>query len=231
VAITLYTGSPGHGKTTALAIQARQCLLASERIFKQTGHIRILRTNILLSPKIELRYKRFIQYFSDIRQMPTWKDCDIIIDEMSLYFDAQSWEKLPFAIKKYLRLHRHYDVNIYAAVQDFNTIDITVRRLTTRLYHSTKIFSTREPSPYLPPIRFPFSINRLGLVTRTHWELEKEYYEYDRWEFVVYLRRHFSIFDTRQEVPDQPLSPILKYQREIHYIGGERDGVIEKKYI
>ena len=231
MAITLFTGYPGHGKTTALAVKAKECLNSSLSLYKKHNVIRPLYTNIVFSPKIEEEYARFIKYFDDIREMPTWKDCDIFIDEMSLYFDSQQWEKLPLSIKRYLRLHRHYDVNIYAAVQDFNTVDITVRRLTTRLYHSVKILSTREPSPFLPPIRFPFSLNRLGLVTKSHWELEKEHYEYDSWEFRLYTKSAFSIFDTRQEIPDQPLPVIFKHWREIEYVGGDKSGLRTGRYI
>ena len=162
MAIILYTGLPGHGKTTALARQALKSLKFSEKIYKQNQHVRPVYSNILFSDKINERYGHFIEYFDDIQLMHTWKDCDIFIDEMSLYFDSQNWEKLQFRTKKYLRLHRHYDVNIYGAVQDFTTIDITVRRLTTRMFHLIKFIGTREPSPYLPPIRFPFNLASIG---------------------------------------------------------------------
>jgi len=84
MAITLFSGSPGHGKTTALARQALRCMKFSEKLNQKYQVIRPIYSNIVFSPLIEEKYRHLIIYFDDIVAIPTFKDCDIFIDEMSL---------------------------------------------------------------------------------------------------------------------------------------------------
>jgi len=207
------TGLPGSGKTTKLAEMMLYRLKDAKKIEKRTGFIRQVRTNIRLSPLIEKEYGRYIAYFDDIYTMPQWKDCDIFIDELSTYFDSQEWEKLPRGIKKYLRLHRHYNVNIYGIAQDFKTIDNSFRRLTSNLYFMLRVFGTKEPSKYEKPPTYPFIFTIQYEVDKKFWELEKEMYQYIGSEWHFFTRSVFKIFDTTQELPEQIPPPLNREVR------------------
>jgi hypothetical protein len=227
MSITLYTGAPGHGKTTALARKTNDLLRISAKEYKKYATIRKLYSNIKFSPDFYQKYSQYIIYYNDINNIIYWKDCDIIIDEMSLYFDSQNWERFNPLVKRYLRLHRHYGVNIYAAVQDFMTIDVTVRRLTTRLYNMRKLFGTSEPNPHIKQ-RFPFILSVMGEVKPTHYEIERNFYEYDSNSYEFFTSKDFSIFDTREDLPASPTAPkIYRKQATIYYDG---DKIIKESH-
>jgi len=211
--IRIYTGLPGSGKTTKLASIALMKLKESRKIEQNTGFHRSLRTNIKFSPEIELQYADLIEYFVDIYDMPTWKDCDIIIDEISTYFDSQEWEHLPRQIKRYLKLHRHYRVNIYGIAQDFLTVDKNFRRLTSQLFLMLRVFGTAEPMPFEKQKKYPFVFSIQYEVDKKFWELEKEMYQYIGSEWHLFTPGTFKIFDTSQEIPEQVPPPLRRIQR------------------
>lgn len=210
--ITVYTGLPGSGKTTRLARTLYQTLMQNKRDFDKYQILRPIYTNIKLMPHVEDRFSDFINYFTDIYQLPNWRQCDIFIDELAVYFDAHDWERLPNNIKAYLRLHRHYNVNIYAVAQDFLTIDRSFRRLVKELYAMDRICGTREPS-LIRPVKRPFIFSLQRLVDPKHYELEKEHYQYLQTWYNLFTKKDFSIFDTTQDLPEQPLPPLRKRVR------------------
>jgi hypothetical protein len=225
MAITAFTGAPGHGKTTALASEALQLLQRNNRYYDEQNpeNTRILYSNIKFNSEIEEKYSHLIIYFSDIIEMPTWKKCDIIIDELSLYFDSHDWATIPRQMKRYLRMHRHYEVDIYGAAQDFMTVDPSLRRLTTRLINTEKtILATREPQSFRPPAKYPFAVCRLGIVKPSHRELERHHYEYEQKWTEIYTRKHFKIFDTKEELPPIDLPPKYKRPQNVHYVEDEK---------
>lgn len=229
--IVVYTGLPGSGKTARLALMALKRLQYARSV-SRNGHVRRVYSNIKFAPHIEERYAQHIHYFDDIYDMPNWKDCDIIIDELAIYFDSREWENLPRSIKRYLRLHRHYGVNIYGAAQDFLTVDNAVRRLCAHLFHLNKKLSSAEPSPYHRNTKFPFCISTSNEVLPSLWGVEKEHYEYTGFpSFYFFTRKHFSVFNTREELPEQPPAPRVKHYVDIIYQGGPRAGQRDQKYI
>jgi len=129
MSIEVYTGNPGHGKSTYLAYVAIQKLKEAEDIYHKYGKTRHIYSNIRFNKDIELAYSRYIIYFDDLENISDFRKSDIFIDEISLFFDSHNWEALPRRTKKFLRLHRHYGVNIYGATQDFKTVDPSFRRL------------------------------------------------------------------------------------------------------
>lgn len=225
MAIRMYSGLPGSGKTTKLAQIALEKLEQYPKLEKQ-GELRTLRSNIKFSDEIENKYLKYIEYFEDIYDMPNWHDSDIFIDEAAVYFDSRSWEMMPKGIRRFLFTHRHLGCELYMIAQDFTTIDNSFRRLTANLYYVHKILSTREPSYHGKPIKRPFNLARIGTVKKAYWHMEKEHYQYEQQQLTLFTRKHFAIFDTRQSLPEQDLPPLIKQVRVC-----PEDGYTRTKYI
>jgi len=109
--IYVYTGLPGSGKTTKLAQLALRKLKEAQRLERKYSYVRKVYTNIKFSKEIELKYERYIEYFEEIHSMHTWRDCDIFIDELAVYFDSREWESLPRSIKKFCSMTTHRIIN------------------------------------------------------------------------------------------------------------------------
>lgn len=199
--IEVYSGNPGSGKTSYLSRIAHNCLKKSLARFEKSGKVRFLYSNIKFNPELELKYKRFIKYFDDLENIADIKNSDIIIDEISLYFDSHNWESLPRRTKKYLRLHRHYNVNIFGATQDFKTVDPSFRRLVAKdnLYYFDRFWASREPDPDLPPMKYPYLFTVRRRVRFDCYDDEKIDYRFTGYKFCLFLRKDFNVFDTHQE--------------------------------
>lgn len=220
--IEVYTGEPGACKTTALARKAKQCLIFNEKTHLATGYKKKVLSNIRFSSTLYERYLPYIEYFDDLEDVDSMRDCDIFIDEVSLYFDAHNWEALPRRVKKFLRLHRHYGVNIYGASQDFKTVDPSFRRLVAKghLYYFDRIIGTEEPNPAKPPQTFPYVLSVRRTVKIKDYDAEAIEYRYTGFKPFLFTNKDFSIFDTHQEfdlgainITSEGYSDLIKYQR------------------
>jgi len=200
--IEVYSGNPGSGKTSYLARKALERLRENRDIFIATGYKKTVRSNILFSEAINSEFGDFIQYFQDLEDIDSLRDVDLFIDEISLYFDSHNWEALPRRTKKFLRLHRHYGVNIYGAAQDFKSVDPSFRRLVDKgnLYLFDRITASGEPSPSKPDPLLPYLFTIRRQVKATSFDDEKIEYRYigiGKWCF--FTKKDFSIFNTHQE--------------------------------
>jgi len=229
MSIYAYTGLPGACKTTRLAQLLLAKLEVAQHIYNKTGFIRKVYTNIKLSPLIEKRYGTFIEYFIDVHDMVQWRQCDIFIDELSTYFDSQEWEKLPSGIKRYLKLHRHYNVMIYGIAQDFLTIDKNFRRLTKEMFYLHRVIGTKEPQPHEPAPKHPIVFTIQYSVDKKFWEFEKEGYKYLNSQWHFFTKKDFQIFDTTQELPEPPTRPLKRVQR--HWYNNGKIEYTQTRYI
>lgn len=220
--IEVYTGNPGSGKTTYLARKAVQCLKENHNVYLKTGYKKKVLSNIHFSKDLHSRYPQYIEYFTDLEDVDSLRDCDIFIDEISLYFDSQNWESLPRRTKKFLRLHRHYGVNIYGAAQDFKTVDPNFRRLVHQgsLYLFDRITASREPNPARPPIKLPYLFTIRRQVHVLDYAEEKNEYRYTGLRPFWFRTKDFAVFDTHQEFDlgaiqetTEGYTDLIKYQR------------------
>lgn len=213
--ITVYTGLPGSGKTVQLVQKCVDTLQRNATLYKKYNVIRKVYTNLPLSPFIVKKASFLLEQFKDIYSMPQWKDCDIFIDELAVYFDSHDWERLPQEIKAYLRLHRHYKVQITAVAQDFLTVDKSFRRLVNHLYHINRIMGFGEPTLDKPNPKRPWLFSWYAEVKQEHYEIEKEHYQYIPMtrSYELYRKKNFCLYDTHADLPEQPLPPLRKIVR------------------
>lgn len=202
MSIEVYTGNPGSGKTTFLARQALKRLKINKSVFEQTGYKKTVRSNIYFHNDIKDTFGDFVQYFQDLEDIDKLRDCDLFIDEISLYFDSHNWEALPRRTKKFLRLHRHYGVNIFGASQDFKAVDNSFRRLVDKgnLYYFDRVTASGEPNPAKPDSLAPYLYTVRRIVKATSYDDEKVDYRFLGWgKHLLFTKRDFNIFDTHQE--------------------------------
>jgi hypothetical protein len=211
--ITIYTGLPGSGKTLELAKVALQILKRNKKFFDESGIRRKIWSNVKFSEEVHEHYGDFIEYWTDLAQVEKLRDVDVFMDEMASYFDSTQWANMPLSMKRWLQLHRHYGIEVYGVTQEFAMIDISVRRLTNKVYILSKLFGSRDPSPTKAPVKKVF-----GLIVK--WEVDPETfgedkfnYKYQGFELGLIRRKYVDVYDTRAEIEMGAYPPLQHIER------------------
>lgn len=122
MAVKVFFGVPGSGKTTHAAMIAARCK----------------RKNIPCFANFPCRGT--YQYESSDLGRFEIKNGVILIDEAAIDFNNRAYKSLPQDTIKYLKYYRHYGIkDIYIYSQAFDDMDITLRRLATEYYHIKRI--------------------------------------------------------------------------------------------
>ena len=118
MALKIFFGSPGSGKTThAAMIVARN---------EKKG-----------IPTFSNVYIRGAYQYNANEDLGTYYigDCDLIIDEAGIEFNSRNYKNLHQKIIEVLKLYRHFNIrDIYVYSQAPDDMDITIRRLGTEIY-------------------------------------------------------------------------------------------------
>ena len=99
----VFTGKESSGKSLMLASYALRLLKRNVLWYKKYGWLRPLYSNLLFSQAVSDKYKGFIHYWSDIREIIGKTGIDVIHDEISTDFSALKREPLPRSINQWLR--------------------------------------------------------------------------------------------------------------------------------
>ena len=108
---------PGTGKTTLCASLVRKSIIENKKIYSNVP--------IRGAIKIDLKKMGYVEI----------RDATLIIDEGGAELGNRNWHKnLDENNIRFLKKHRHYNVDVYVLSQTWNDVDNKLRDLTTSLY-------------------------------------------------------------------------------------------------
>lgn len=140
MAVSLYFGLPGCGKTTLM------CAMAYKAV--RTGSYR----NVYCNVHIAVPGVTYID--NDCIGRYDISDAQILIDEATLFADSRAYKSFDEGKLSYFLQHRHYNVDILLFTQQWDGVDRKIRVITDRVYYVFKgmllgrWFSTYYRIPY-----------------------------------------------------------------------------------
>lgn len=142
MAVSLYFGLPGCGKTTMLARLAYKAVKA--------GRYKYVYANVYLNiPGVT-----YID--NDIIGTYNLHDCLILIDEATLFADNRSYKEFSRERIQYFLMHRHYNADIVLFTQQWDGVDRKIRVITDRVYY---VFKGRLLGHWISAVwRIPYGI-------------------------------------------------------------------------
>lgn len=145
--ISLYFGSPGAGKSTTAAWLA----------YKKFG-----------KRPVYANFDCAFTYRFDVSQLGLVqfpRGSLILVDEAGICFNNRKFKTMPMHVIEFLKLHRHYGVDIAFFSQSWEDVDITIRRLATHLYYIRKL-------PFFTMIRH---VNSFVFIDKEKHQIQEGY--------------------------------------------------------
>ena len=126
MAVSLFFGLPGAGKTTILAAKAKQAV--------RSKRYKYVYSNVYLTiPGVTFIDNECIGKYD-------LSDCLLLIDEATLFADSRSYKEFSKDKMQYFLLHRHYNADIILFTQQWDGVDRKIRVITDRVYYIYKGF-------------------------------------------------------------------------------------------
>lgn len=191
--ITVF-GSIGCGKTTFAARIVKECIKQKRPVFadklvcniKGVNHCDIMQLGIYTPPPNSV----------------------LIIDEAGIGLNNRAYKTMPQSLIRWLKLCRHFRVTVYVLSQTWDDMDITVRRLSTRLLYLRK----------LGPWTLCRFVKKKVVVDKETEQIIDGYSFYPFWyKFfqpitinpfgIIFRPPLYKLFDS-YSVPDTPLLPV-----------------------
>lgn len=124
MAISLYFGLPGSGKTTILAKLAYDAI-------RKGKYLNVYSNVPLAMPGVTLIDNECIGQYE-------LRDCLLLIDEATLFADSRAHKEFTKAQTAYFLLHRHRNADIVLFTQQWDGYDKKIRVITDRVYYVHK---------------------------------------------------------------------------------------------
>jgi Zonular occludens toxin (Zot). len=143
IALNVYFGVPGSGKTTYAAYLSKQCAYESI-IIRLCNRFPCKLSQWIIDGK---SWKRKIPVYSNVPikgtlQLDSREDIGkvmiengkMIIDEAGIEFNNRNYKSLPQSAIQFFKYHRHYGVSVDVFSQSHEDMDVTLRRLAQNFY-------------------------------------------------------------------------------------------------
>ncbi len=211
----IFTGLESQGKSLLLA---RLALILGHRnayYRKRHGFVRPIHSNLRFSAWYENKYKDFIHYWSDVRELLKLKGCDILHDEISSDFSSQRKEPLPRSVNRWLRQGAKQGVEYYATAQEYHDVSLDFRRRVFKAFKVSKIVGSRRGGCNQPPISKIWGLCRVRqLKINPYNELQPEFhFSLPPFDCVFITKALCSVFDTHQFILDSDSLPLEHSER------------------
>jgi len=156
-----------------------------------------------------------IRHWKDVEELEELCDCDLVIDEVGTYFDSRTFKDLPLSTRLWLAQASKLGVDIYGAAQDFAQVDLAFRRLTTELYHITKLAGSQRPSPTRPPVTRIWGLCMIRELDPVGYdEKERKFNNASSFPSFFFIQRSMcEIFDTTQRIAKSKPPPYKHVER------------------
>lgn len=209
MAVHLYFGLPGSGKTTMLAKKAYDNAFARKPKYKHIyGNIDLV------------GIPHYVKISSDMLGKYMLEDCLILIDEGTIAFDNRDYKNFTKNLVEFFMTHRHYNADIYIFAQSFGAVDLKIRRISDKCFY---IFKTPFTGWYKSKVwRIPYGIvipSKKDTGSDKYGEIVEGYYKPDLLTRLLTpnLKRakyypYFNSWD-KKDLPPLP-SEILLAQRK-----------------
>lgn len=131
MAVSLFFGLPGAGKTTIMASLAYKTLKA-----KKPKYEHIL-SNVDFGCKPPFDRVTYINA-NDLGKYEGFENSLILIDEASLEWDSREYKNFSKEKVQFFLLHRHWNCDIVLFTQQWDAVDRKIRVITDRVYYVYK---------------------------------------------------------------------------------------------
>lgn len=226
MAIYVITGKPRHGKTYFLAKLAVGMLKNGERVFSNlkfnlgVGALKKFDESIVgdySNLQDRNNSKKLLFYWSHIHEWEHFVAGNILVDELTVYFNPRQWDLLSDDTEVKLRQHGKEDLDIWGTTQHYSRIDVAMRQIVEKFYIVTTVFGSPDNKKrYLGLKRFSIVGLYLediedyyNLIKFPDREMQLDYEKFGMW----FRKKYAVVYDTRQKVGRSELPSLVHRER------------------
>lgn len=219
----VFTGDESSGKSLRLAHELRRVVNRNARWRSLGLPPRPILCNMPLNPS-------FVSWAADLGvSIEPWRDlrdviyrteCDVFMDEILKYLDAQLWANMTLDTKHWLSQGAKSGVHLYASCQDFSQVAKSARVIINECYIVTKLLGSRRPMKTAPPVKRIWGLCMMRPVDPKSFTGDNVTMESTGWPLFFGIHRdECEIFDTNAKISPGQLPPFRHTVRFCEHYG------------
>jgi len=212
-------GRPGQGKSLFTARQVLYLLDRNKRWYESTGVMRLILSNIVFSKDLEEKYPGQIKYWTDIEQVTSARDVDLIWDEIATELDSREYSTTSKNARRFLSQYRKRGIDIYANTQDFSMIDNRARLMVTSLKSLVKVCGSRDLSSTKPSPRYIWGMVAVFDVSDYKADDPHAKRRFPIPTLMFITKELCSVYDTRQDIGQGLAAPLTHSEHVCNHPG------------